>query len=347
MENTKLQNEIANKQKSKPSTLIFKLPPHIIGRYVIVGTKESQGPFKNYFKHPIVEKDFIKLTYEQAECKILEETIFNAIHNAKLTLSDIDVLVSGDLLNQITSSSFAARKFDTSFIGLYGACSTMAESLAIGSCLLDGGYFKRVACSTSSHFATAERQYRAPLELGTPRTPTSQWTVTATACSVLSASGNGPIITSATFGKVTDFGIADPNNMGVAMAPAAMTTLVAHLANTHTKPEDYDLILTGDLGKLGSDVFVDLMEQEGYKLGQNYSDGGHMMFDINQKTNQGGSGCGCGASLLNSYVLDKINDGKYKKVLFMATGALLNSLTSQQGETIPCIAHSLVIEKGD
>ena len=330
-------------------TVLFKNKPKIIGNYSIVGPKEGKGPFKEYFDYILKDDLFNEKSYESAERKILEQAIFGAIEKSKLEIKDIDMLLSGDLLNQIISSGFAARKFDATFLGVFGACSTMAETLAIGSCLIDGKYFNNVVCATSSHFSTAERQFRFPLELGNQRPPTSQWTVTGSGATVLSlnADESCPKITMATFGKVVDFGINDVNNMGAAMAPAAMRTLKAHFQDTNTKPTDYDLIITGDLGKLGSEILIDLMEHEGYKIIDNYCDCGQMIFDSKQKTFMGGSGCGCSASMLNSFFLQRIIEGKYKKVLFIATGALLSTLSSQQGNTIPGIAHAVVIEGGD
>ena len=278
---------------------------------------------------------------------MIEQSLRGAVENAGIKFGDVRLFLSGDLLNQIISSSYAARSFDIPYVGVFGACSTMAESLALGACLVDGGHFDTVACATSSHFSTAERQFRFPLELGNQRPPTSQWTVTGSGSTILSCKGHGPRITCATFGKVTDYGINDVNNMGAAMAPAAMNTLIAHFKDTKTKPEDYDLILSGDLGKLGSEILIDLMEDHGYKLGLNYKDCGQMIFKRNQNVLMGGSGCGCSATVLNSIILDKIIKGEYKKVLFMATGALLSTTSSQQGESIPGIAHAIVIEGED
>lgn len=220
----------------------------------------------------------------------------------------------------------------------------MAESLAIGSMFIDGGYFSNVACATGSHFATAERQFRFPLELGNQRPPTSQWTCTASACSMLSLVGEGPQITSATFGKVTDYGVKDVNNFGAIMAPAAANTIMAVLHDTKTTPDDYDLILTGDLGKFGSEVLLDLLEFQGIKLGKNYNDCGQMMFSIEQQPLMGGSGCGCSASILNSVIINQMKKGVFNKVLFVATGALLSTTSSQQGDSLPAIAHAVVIE---
>lgn len=329
-------------------TILFKNKPKVIGNYSVAGQKEGYGNFKEYFDYILKDDKFGEKTFEKAERKIIEHTIFKAIDSANLTVADIDLLVSGDLLNQIISSSFSARHFDSTFIGLYGACSTMAESLAIGACMVDAKHFNNVACATGSHFSTVERQYRYPLELGNQRPPVSQWTVTGSGCSILSLKGKSNIrIVGATFGKVTDFGIKDVNNMGAAMAPAAMRTIITHFEDTKTKPEDYDLILTGDLGKLGSEIFLDLMEHNGYKLGNNYNDCGQMIFNNNQKTFQGGSGAGCSAVVLNSYVYKKLEEGTFKKVLFAATGALLSPISSQQGDSIPGICHAVVFERSE
>lgn len=326
-------------------TIQFTNPAKIIGNYTIVGEKEGCGNFKDFFDYILKDDTFGEKTYERAERKLLEHSIINALDNAGLKTKDLDLLISGDLLNQIISSSFAAREFDLTFLGLYGACSTMAETIAVGSTFIDGGYFNNVACATGSHFSSAERQYRFPLELGNQRPPVSQWTVTGAGCMVLGNSNSNKQIVNATFGKVTDFGIKDVNNMGAAMAPAAMSTLISHFEDTNTTPDDYDLILTGDLGKLGSEILLDLMENKGYKLKENYNDCGQMIFNNNQKTYQGGSGAGCSAVILNSYVMKKMDEGVFKRVLFAATGALLSTLSSQQGESIPGICHAVEIRK--
>ncbi len=324
-------------------TILFTNKPKIIGNYSIVGQKEGHGNLKDYFDYIIKKDTFGEKTYEKAEQKMLEHAISKAVEKANLKIKDLDLLICGDLLNQIISSSFAAREFDLSFLGLYSACSTMSESLAVGSTFVDSNYFDNVACATASHFSTVERQFRFPLELGNQRPPVSQWTVTGAGCTILSNSGGKKEIVSATFGKVTDFGINDVNNMGAAMAPAAMRTLIAHFEDTKTTPDDYDLILTGDLGKLGSEILLDLMENKGYKLKNNYNDCGQMMFNNNQKAYQGGSGCGCSAVVLNSYIFKKMDEGKFNRVLFAATGALLSTLSSQQGNTVPGISHAVEI----
>ena len=325
-------------------TIKFKNKPKIIGNYSIVGPKEGEGNFGSFFHHIMKSDKFNEKTYEKAERKMVETALNGAIASANLTPKDIDLFLAGDLLNQIISSSYAARSFDIPYLGLFGACSTMAESLAVGACIIDGKFFNNVACATVSHFSTAERQFRFPLELGNQRPPTSQWTATASGCSILSLKGEGPYISMATFGKVTDWGISDVNNMGAAMAPAAMTTLVSHFKDTDTKPDDYDLILTGDLGKLGEEILIDLLEDKGYILGINYCDCGQMIYRRKQAPLMGGSGCGCSASIFNSYVIEKLKKLEYKKILYVATGALLSTTSTQQGETIPGIAHAVVIE---
>lgn len=329
------------------NTVVFKNKPRIASTYAIVGKKEGEGPFKDYYDYILNDDLCGQKSYELAERQILERAIFGAIDKGQVDIKDIDFLIGGDLLNQITSSSFSARHFETPFIGLYGACSTMSESLAIGACLIDGGYARKTICATVSHFSTAEKQYRFPLELGDQRPPVSQWTVTGSGATILSSSGKGNYISMATFGKVTDYGITDANNMGAAMAPAASETLINHFLDTKRKPDDYDLIVTGDLGKLGSEILRDLMEHRGYKLGENYCDCGQMIYNRDQRTFQGGSGAGCSASILNAYINKQIENGKYKRVLFMATGALLSPVSTQQGESIPGIAHAIVIERGE
>lgn len=327
-------------------TIYFKNKPKIISGYAIVGPKEGKGPLGEEFDYIMKSDTFEEKTFEMAERKMVEHCILGAVEKSGLVPKQIDMLLSGDLLNQIISSSYAARAFDITYLGLFGACSTMAESLAIGATLVDGGYFKNVVCATVSHFSTAERQFRFPLELGNQRPPTSQWTATAAGCSVVSKKGKGPVITSATFGKVMDYGITDVNNMGAAMAPAAMSTLIAHFRDTKTKPQDYDLILSGDLGKFGSEVLIQLMKERGFDISGNHDDCGKMLFDEKQKTMMGGSGCGCSASVLNSVILKRFKDKLYKKILFIATGALLSTTSSQQGESIPGVAHAVVIESG-
>lgn len=325
-------------------TVYFKNTPYVIGHYSVAGKKEGMGNFKEYFDE-VIEDDLLgEKSYEKAESEMLKKLFKKATLDANLNYSDIDAVVMGDLLNQITSSSFCARELDSAYIGIYGACSTMAESLLIGSMLIDGGYMSNVACGTCSHFSSSEKQYRFPLELGNQRPLMAQWTVTGGGMSVLSEKKSKIKIRCGTFGKVEDYGVKDANNMGSAMAPAAYSTLKTHFFNTRTSPNDYDLIVTGDLGKLGSDILRDLMSKTNYPLGRNYHDAGAMIFSKNQHVMQGGSGAGASASFLNGYIFKKMEKGEYKKVLFVATGALLSPLTTLQKESIPSVAHAVVFE---
>jgi len=327
-------------------TIKFLKPVKFAAGYAIVGPKEAKSPAHKYFDYILNYDTFNEKTYEMAERKMLEHAVMGAVSKANLITTDIDLFVGGDLLNQITSSSYSARQLQTSFIGLYGACSTMTEALALGACLIDSGGFKNIACATCSHFSTAERQYRFPLELGNQRPPTAQWTVTGAGCSILRGEGRGHDITHIVFGRVIDFGVNDVDNMGAAMAPAAADTLCTLFKDTNTKPDDYDLIISGDLGKFGSEMLIDIMDSRGYKLKENYCDSGQMIYSTGSKAFMGGSGCGCSAAVFNTYVYAKLNDGSYKKAILMSTGALMSTTTAQQGETIPAIAHAVIIERG-
>lgn len=325
-------------------TLFFNTPIRIVSAGAVVGEKESEGPLKNYFKR--VKKD-IKMgekNFERAEILMFDEAVRTALSEARQTVGDAQVLISGDLLNQMTTSSYTARNLDLPHLGVYSACSTYTEAISLGATLIDAGHFKTVACATASHFATAERQFRYPLEYGCQRPPYAQWTVTAAGCCILSSKGNGPLVKSATLGKVVDFGQNDLSNMGAAMAPAAMDTMCALFKETNTEPCDYDMILTGDLGKLGSDILRDLMNEQGYYLGQRYIDCGSLVYSVDQNCYQGGSGAGCSASVINEFILPRIREGVYKKVAYLATGALMSTQSCYQGETIPCVSHGIVIE---
>lgn len=322
-------------------TIIFKNRPKVLGSYSLVGPKEGEGNFGKFFHEVLKDDLYGEKSYEKAEFKMMHHTIARAINDAGLKVDEISALFAGDLMNQIISSSFSARALQVPYFGLFGACSTMAESLILGACFVDGGFGEKVACATGSHFSSAEKQFRYPLELGTQRPPTSQWTVTGMGCTILGRKNAGIGIDCGTIGKVVDWDVSDVNNMGAAMAPAAAELLNAHFIETNRKPDYYDLILTGDLGKLGSEILIDLMEYKGYHLGNNYCDCGQMMFDNSQKTFMGGSGCGCGASILNSYVFGRMKNHEISKVLFIATGALMSTLSSQQGNSIPCIAHAV------
>ena len=325
-------------------TIFFENKPRIIATGTIAGPKECEGVVGNYVDKTLKDDMFGESTYEKAECKMLSFAISQAIENAGCKEQDVDMLVSGDLLNQIISASFAARDFDFPFLGVYSACSTMSESFALAAAFVNAGYAKRIVAATGSHFASAERQYRYPLELGTTRPPQSQWTVTGAGGAMIANDGGRVAITAATFGKVVDFGITDVNNMGAAMAPAAADTILRHFADTKQTPDDYDLIVTGDLGALGSRLLKDLTWEKGVDIGRNHVDCGEIIYNVIEREFQGGSGAGCSAVVFNSYIYDKLKKGELNRVLFCATGALLSTVSSGQGESIPCICHAVSIE---
>ena len=273
-----------------------------------------------------------------------KKVLQRALEKARLKPKDLDYIFAGDLLNQCIGSSFGLREFGIPFYGLYGACSTMGESLSLAALLIDGGYADRCAAMTSSHFCTAERQYRMPVPYGSQRPPTAQWTATASGCTLLSAEGKGPYITHVTCGKIVDRGIKDANNMGAAMAPAAYDTLCAFFRDTETGPQDYDLIITGDLGELGRDIVRSFFEADGIKLDENYLDCGMLLYARDQQDmHMGASGCGCSASVLNGYLLSQMEQGRWKNIVFAPTGALLSPTSSFQGESIPGICHAVCI----
>ena len=326
------------------NTIYFKNRPSIIATSTVAGPKESCGNIGEYIENRLKTDTFGEKTFEKAERKMLSYVIGQAIKNAKLNEKDVNAIISGDLLNQIISSSYASRDFKIPYFGVYNACSTMTESMILASALIDGGYMHNIVCATGSHFSTAERQYRYPLELGSTRPPQSQWTVTGSGALVISDSASSVKITSATVGKVIDYGVTDANNMGAAMAPAAADTIVNHFKDTKLQPDYYDLILTGDLGYLGSQILCDLTWEKGYDISKSHNDCGKIIFKQSPEEYQGGSGAGCSAVVFNSYIMNKLKEKSIKRVLFVATGALLSTISTQQGESIPCIAHAITVE---
>jgi len=308
-----------------------------------VGTKEGEGPLRQYFDHIDTDDTFGQDSWENAEIAMQKRALSQALDKAALTAGQLDWLFAGDLLNQCVCSSFAARDLSLPFFGLYGACSTMGEGLCLSTLVLDGGGGQRAAVLSSSHFCSAERQYRTPLEYGCQRTPTAQWTVTGSGAVILSRGGTGPRITHITPGKIVDKGIRDTNNMGAAMAPAAWDTIRTHLNDTGRAPGFYDLIVTGDLGRLGSELLKELARRDGVTLDR-HADCGLLIFEPNsQDVHCGGSGCGCCASVLASFLLPGLREGKWKNILFCPTGALHSPTTAFQGESIPGISHAVAI----
>ena len=313
--------------------------------FSIVGPKEIKGKLGENFDFGLINDKFDQKTFEMAERKMFETAIDGVISKSKLLPIEIDAILGGDLLNQIISASYSARKMSASFLGLYNACGTYVESLILGSTLIER-FYSNVICISGSHFSSAERQYRYPLELGVLRSPMTQWTCTGVGASLLTnrqLSNNSPKITAATPGRVIDYGIKDINNMGAAMAPAACDTLKQFFKDENTTPENYNLILSGDLGKLGKEILMDLMNQEGYDLRNNYADCGASLYFEKQKTYQGGSGAGCSAIVNNSIILESLRNKNAKKILLVGTGALMSPTTSFQGESIAAIAHLVEI----
>ncbi len=329
-------------------TVRLGAPPSVAAGACVVGRKEGQGPLRGCFDFISEDSYFGEKTWEKAESAMLRQCFSLACDKAKTPPSEIDFLFAGDLLNQCIGSTFALRGSGRPLFGLYGACSTMAESLALAAMAIDGGFASVTAAMTCSHFCSAERQFRFPLEYGAVRTPTAQWTVTGAGALVLKAEGPGPYVTHVTAGRIVDAGITDANNMGAAMAPAAYATLTAHFADTGRSFADYDAVFTGDLGAVGHDILQSLLEKDGFDTGVKYMDCGMLIYDRKtQGVNSGGSGCGCCASVLAGHILPAMEKGIWKRVLFAATGALMSPTSAQQGESIPSICHAVVIERED
>ncbi|MFI3115940.1 MAG: stage V sporulation protein AD [Clostridia bacterium] len=329
-----------NTKRIGKNTIEFKNPPSIHGYASVVSKKESQGPLADLFD--VIENDttFGQQSWEKAESEMQKIAFNKVLTKALVKKSDISYVFAGDLINQCTVSAFAHRDSGLPFMGVYGACSNMAHTLTLASMAIDGGFANYATAITSSHFCSAERQYRFPLEYGGQRPPTSQWTVTGSGAVILGEfTKSKPYIAYATTGKIVDLGVTDANNMGAAMAPAAYDTLSNFFKDTNTKPSDYDLIITGDLGKVGSDILKNLFERDGVDISKNHDDCGKIIFDDTQDVHAGGSGCGCSASVLCSYILKSMEDRTFKNVLFGATGALLSTTSSLQGESIPSICH--------
>ncbi len=332
-------------------TIALEQTPKIIGYAAVVGKKEAEGPLGALFDRSYKDTTLGESSWEKAESRLQTEAVELALRKALLTPAEIDLIFAGDLLNQCISSTFGLRNLQIPFLGQYGACSTMAQTLAMAALMVEAGAARTAAAVTSSHFCSAERQFRLPLEYGGQRPPTAQWTATAAGAAIVAPqkrkssaeSGSAektPVIVQVCLGKITDLGIQDANNMGAAMAPAAAQTLLDFFSDTGTAPSDYDAIITGDLGHIGSDLLLQLTGQEGVNLQAVHDDCGKMLFDRKlQDVHAGGSGCGCSACVLCSKLLGEIRTGAWNNLLFVATGALMSPTSTQQGESIPSIAH--------
>ena len=331
--------------KKTGNTIKLTEPPAIIASASVVGSKEGAGPLKAGFDYISDDSYFGEKTWEKAESSMFRRCFTAACDKAKLASSELDFICAGDLLNQCIGSAFALKDIKVPYLGLYGACSTMAESLSLAAMLIDGGFAERICAITGSHFCSAERQFRLPLEYGGQRAPTSQWTVTGSGAVVLASNGAGPQVTHVTVGTITDAGITDANNMGAAMAPAAYATLKQHFSDTGRDPFYYDAIFTGDLGALGHDILQAMFRADGIELGVMYADCGMLIYDVKaQDVHSGGSGCGCSAAVLASHIIPAMRKGIWSRVLFAATGALMSATSAQQGDSIPGICHAVAIE---
>lgn len=324
----------------------FSQPPVITGSAGVAGKKEGEGPLGKDFDAVFTDTTMGQKSWEQAESALLLECIKRTLSNASRKPSDCDFVLCGDLLDQCMGSAFGIRDLQIPFLGMYGACSTMALSLATGAMLVAGGAANTCLCATSSHFCSSERQFRYPLEYGGQRPPTGQWTVTGAGGCVLEKSGNGIEVEAVHIGRITDLGITDANNMGAAMAPAAKRTISTFLKETNTCIDDYDVILTGDLGFTGSRLLNELMmKEEHIDMSEKHSDCGLLIFDLKkQDVNSGGSGCGCAGSVLCSHVMKKLRSGEFKKIMFAATGALMSPTSAKQGMPVLGISHAVILK---
>ncbi|MGL5313708.1 MAG: stage V sporulation protein AD [Peptostreptococcaceae bacterium] len=325
-------------------TVKLKNNPTIISAASVVGAKEGEGPLKDYFDLILSDDLYGEKSWELAESKMVETAMRKAIQNAGKTLEDVNYMLGGDLINQLLPASFAARELGIPFFGIYGACSTMAEGMCLSSMLIDGGFADLIVSGTSSHYCTAERQFRYPLELGNQKPMTAQWTVTGAGSVLIAPNGVGPKVKYITVGKVIDKGIVDGNNMGAAMAPAAIDTIYSYFNDTKDDPNSFDIIVTGDLGKLGKQITEDLLKEKGIDISKVYTDCGIEIFNLEkQDVHCGGSGCGCSATVFAGYIYKKLLSKEFNKVMLVSTGALLSPTSTLQKQTIPCVAHALVI----
>lgn len=324
----------------------FKCAPYILASASVVGKKEGDGPLGSKFDMICEDDKFGEDTWEEAESTLQKESTVLALGKAKLKPEDIRYIFAGDLLGQTIATSFGLMDYNIPLFGLYGACSTAGESMALGAMCVAGGYAERVVTVTSSHFASAEKQFRYPLEYANQRPVSSTWTVTGSGAYVLGMKKSKVKVTGITPGRIVDYGVRDSMNMGAAMAPAACDTIFHHLKDFKRKPEDYDKIITGDLGEVGQEILIKLLKDKGYDISDVHTDCGIEIFDNEtQGTDSGGSGCGCAAVTLSAHFLPRLESGEWKKILFVPTGALLSTVSFNEGQNVPGIAHAIVIER--
>ena len=332
-------------QQGKQS-IAFEKPVYIMAAACMVGPNEGEGPLKDTFDVIVEDATFGKDSWEEGESEMMKQTSLLALRKAKLKTEDVRYMFAGDLLGQLIATTFGVKDFDIPLFGLYGACSTMGEALSLGAMTVHAGYADMVLASASSHFGGAEKQFRFPLEYGNQRPMSSTWTVTGCGAFVLSKEYGDTMITGITTGKVVDYGVKDSLNMGACMAPAAADVIFQHLKDYGRQPEDYDRIVTGDLGSVGKEILCKLLMDQGYDISKVHMDCGMEIYDDpEQDTHAGGSGCGCSAVTLAGKLLQEMRDGMIQRILFVPTGALLSTVSYNEGKSVPGIAHAVVIEK--
>ncbi|MDR3564109.1 MAG: stage V sporulation protein AD [Negativicutes bacterium] len=331
-------------KKSGKQSLLFAVPPTLASTATIVGPMEGEGLLASRFDRVMEDNIGEHSSWEQCESYMLEWAIKTAVQKSSVAMKDIDFILAGDLLNQLMATHFAVRNLNRPFLGIYGACSTMAKGLLLGSMLVDGGFAEKLVAGCSSHHEAAERQYRFPTELGVQRPPLAQWTVTGAGAALLTASGNGPRVTAATVGKIIDSGLKDPNAMGPAMAPAAADTIWQHFQDTGRQPSYYDMIYTGDLGSVGKQLLIQLLGEKDLNISANYEDCGCMIYRDEQDPHAGASGCASSAVVFCSYLYPLLTAGELRRILLVGTGSLHSTTSYQQKESIPCIAHAVAVE---
>lgn len=333
--------------KTGKASIEFDNPPYIMEHASVVGEKEGNGPLGSYFDEVVTDPMAGKNTWEEAESEFQKRVVDVLLNKSGLKKEDIRYLFSGDLLGQLIATSFGIQTFEIPFFGLYGACSTMGESMSLAASFVAAGYAENVIAMTSSHFASAEKQFRYPLEYGNQRPLSATWTVTGSGGVIISSNQRGPCrIKGITTGKIVDYGIKDSFNMGAAMAPAACDVIYNHFMDFDIGPDYYDAIYTGDLGYVGQKILIELMEKRGFDISKNHMDCGIEIFDSKtQDTHSGGSGCGCSAATLSAKIIREISEGKLHKVLFVPTGALLSTISYNEGQSVPGIAHAVSIER--
>ena len=333
-------------QRVGRSSIRLAQPVCVIAGASIVGKKEGEGPLGALFDMVGEDDLFGCKTWEEAESNLQKDAVYMVMEKAGWKAEDVSYLFAGDLLGQCIATSFGISAYNIPLFGVYGACSTCGEALTLGAVMAAGGYAEHVVCVTSSHFASAEKEFRFPLDYGSQRPLSASWTVTGSGACVLGKTKSRVKITGATTGKIIDYGLKDNQNMGACMAPAACDTIAQNLVDFNREPADYDRIVTGDLGVVGREILLELLKKKGYDISEQHSDCGMLIFDpAKQDTGAGGSGCGCAASVLAEYLLPKLENGEWKRILFVPTGALMSKVSFQEGSSVPGIAQAVVIER--